>query len=82
MIDMTWTATPALYARALAVRPVGAVALPAAAPAPIDGTRVPSTRFRPLAFGAGAAIDEGHAFEQSTENHPTLGIHSPGRSLS
>ena len=85
MIDMTWTATPALYAGALATRPAGAASLPAAAPAPIGGTRVPSARLRSLTGGTpctGATTDELHVFEQSTKNDPTLGIHSPGRPLS
>ena len=92
MIDMTWTATPAPIAGALAARPAGLsdcaapVAYPhAAAPAPVEGTRVP-TRLRALtggmSFGAGTSTDELHVVEQSTKNDPTLGLQSPGRPLS
>ena len=93
MIDMTWTATPASFASALATRPAGLSACaavgtaPAAAPAPARGTRVPSARLRALTGGMGFAAgttttDELQVLEQSIKNDPTLGIHSPGRPLS
>lgn len=85
MIDMTWTA-PALAAGALAARPSTVRACaptvatpPAAAAAPVYGTRVPSVRLRALTGGLpfSAGTDEQHI-----QNKSTLGIHSPGRPLS
>ena len=91
MIDMTWTTTPAPVAGVLAARPAGVsacavVAPPAAVPAPVFGTRVPSVRLRALTggmpFGAGTAADERHTDDIQKQNTSTLGIHSPGRPLS
>ncbi|RBY89757.1 hypothetical protein [Blastococcus sp. TF02A-26] len=92
VIDMTWTATPAPIAGVIATCPAGLSAFAAvatataAAPAPFAGTRVPAVRLRALTggtpFGAGTATDELHAYEQSTKNDPSVGIHSPGRPLS
>ena len=86
MIGTTWTATPAPIAGVIAACPAGAASRPAAAPAPFAGTRVPAVRLRALMggtpFGAGTATDELHAYEQSTKNDPSLGIHAPGRPLS
>ncbi|MGY1740704.1 MULTISPECIES: hypothetical protein [unclassified Blastococcus] len=92
MIDMTWTTAPASVAGVLVARPAPAVSAcvpsvatpPAAVPAPLYGTRVPSARLRALTggmpFGAGTAADEKHlAFD--IQNTP-LGIRSPGRPLS
>jgi hypothetical protein len=84
MIDMTWTATPAPFAGALAACPAGAVSLRAAAPAAGLRTAVASARRRTPVTGLpfGATTDELHVLEQSTKNDPSLGIHSPGRPLS
>ncbi len=95
MIDMSWTTTPALVAGVLVARPAAAgsacaapvAPLPAAVPAPVYGTRVPSARLRALTggmpFGAGTAADERHPGAQNDiQNKSTLGIHSPGRPLS
>jgi hypothetical protein len=94
MIDMTWTTAPASAAGVLVARPAAAgstctvpATLPAATPAPADGTRVPAARLRALIggmpFGAGTAADERHLGAQNAiQNTSTLGLQSPGRPLS
>ncbi|WP_409332916.1 hypothetical protein [Trujillonella humicola] len=84
MSSTSWTTTPALSAGALGARPAtGTCAVaatpPAATPAPVYGTRVPSARLRVLTGGMpfGAGTDEQHI-----QNESTFGIHSPGRPLS
>ena len=93
MSSMTAWSTPALVAGVFAARPAAfgsactvPATLPAAAPAPAYGTRVPSVRLRALTggmpFGAGATADTRHVDDIQKQNTSNLGIHSPGRPLS
>ena len=92
MSSTTSWSTPALVAGVLVARQaaVGSactvpVTLPAAAPAPAYGARVPSARlpalFGGMPFGIGAAADERHLDIQSKNTTP-LGLPSPSRPLS